>query len=87
MLKVGKVQFRGTLVAITEPRRGRHPDPSKRPASALKDDGPAALFWEVAGLQEIVPALVVEQFSNRSGKAWTIVPEGPVEAHLGNLET
>jgi hypothetical protein len=81
-LKVGKVQFRGTLTAITAPRGGKHPDHSKRPASALKEDTPAALFWEVEGLQEVTPPLTVAQFSNSSGSAWKGTPEGPVEAHL-----
>jgi hypothetical protein len=84
-LKVGKVQFQGTLKAIVDAdRRGRHPVPERRPASAREGDSGSALFWEVEGLREIEPSLTVEDFSTASGKAWQTTPEGPVEAHLGH---
>jgi hypothetical protein len=83
-LKVGKVQFRGTLAGITESKRGKHPDASKRPPTALEGDTPVGLFWEVDDLEELNPPLLLQQFSNASGGVWKTTPEGPVEAHLGH---
>jgi hypothetical protein len=82
-LKVGKVQFRGTLAGIVDAKRGRHPDPGKRPASALTDTD-SWIFWEVADLTRLEPALTVAQFATTSGKALQALPEGPLEVHLGD---
>jgi hypothetical protein len=80
-LDVSKVHVRGTLAAITDcDRRGRHPDPTIRPGSALATDGGWALFWELVDVEELKPPLVLAQFATRSGQPWLRIPEGPVEA-------
>ncbi|MFO1142237.1 MAG: hypothetical protein U1E59_07590 [Amaricoccus sp.] len=82
-LKVGKVQFKGTLADIVDANKhGRHPDPAKRPTSTLTDTD-SYIFWEVAGLTILDPVLTLAQFSTATGKAYQTAPEGPVEAHLG----
>jgi hypothetical protein len=78
---VGRVHLRGVLAAVTDAdRRGRHPDLTIRPGSALATDGGWALFWELGEVEELKPSLALAQFATRSGQPWLRVPEGPVEA-------
>ncbi len=80
-LDVGRVHLRGVLAAVTNgDRRGRHPDPTIRPDSALATDGRWALFWELDQVEELKPPLALALFAARSGQPWLRVPEGPVEA-------
>jgi hypothetical protein len=80
-LDVGKVHLRGVLAAVTNgDRRGRHPDSTIRPDSALATDGGWALFWEVDQVEELKPPRALSLFTTRSGQPWLRVPEGPVEA-------
>jgi hypothetical protein len=80
LFDLNKVHFRGVLADIVPAIRGRHPDPARRPASALETDSGWALFWEASGLERLSPPLALARFATRSGQPWMRVPEGPVEA-------
>jgi hypothetical protein len=68
-LDVSKVHLRGVLGAVTDgDRRGRHPDATIRPASALATDRKWALFWELNEVEELKPPLALAQFATRSGQ-------------------
>jgi hypothetical protein len=76
---IGKIVLSGRLAAVTEARRGRHPDPGLRPRSTETDDEfHYAQYWEVEALTRLDPPLSPIGLRTRQKVALTRIPQGPI---------